>query len=90
MSTEKSQELIRVEEYLQNEQNSEVRHEYVDGRVYAMGGASPNHYRITGNIAREFGNHLKGSPCEPFTADMSLKTPTGQYRYPDVLVTCDM
>lgn len=77
------------EEYLKIELVSEVKHEYVDSRIFAMAGASQNHGRISGNIYRKFGNHLENTPCEPFISDMKLKTSTGQYRYPDVLVVCD-
>jgi Uma2 family endonuclease len=54
-----------------------------------MAGASPNHGRITANLMRCFGIHLHNTPCEPFCADQMLKTSTGKYHYPDVLVTCD-
>lgn len=89
MPVAKNVNVLTPEQYLENELTSEVRHEYVNGYVYAMSGASPNHGRISANINRRFGNHLDNTPCEPFSSDMRLKTPTGQYRYPDVLVTCD-
>jgi len=89
MSAVKNISLIREEDYLKNELNSEVKHELVDGHVYAMAGASENHDRISGNIYRKFGNHLEKSPCEPFTSDMKLKTSTGNFRYPDCMVVCD-
>jgi Uma2 family endonuclease len=75
------------EEYLRTEPDSEVRREYIDGRAYAMGGASFNHNIISTNILTKCTNHLKGTPCRTFMADMSLhfgKT----YVYPDVLVDC--
>jgi hypothetical protein len=34
------QTFISVDEYINGELRSEIRHEYVDGQVYAMGGAS--------------------------------------------------
>lgn len=80
---------VTVNEYLAGERASEIKHEYVDGQVYAMAGASPNHGRIAGNIYRKFGNHLENASCEPYIADMKVKTPSGNYRYPDVLVVCD-
>lgn len=76
-------------EYLTSEREREIKHEYVDGYIYAMAGASPNHGRISSNIARKIGNHLENASCEVFSADMMVKTPSGQYRYPDVLVLCD-
>lgn len=75
------------EEYLKSEPISEVKREYIDGRVYAMAGASNNHARITANILGEFRNHMKGKPCEAFMADTKVKS--GQnYFYPDVVVDC--
>jgi Uma2 family endonuclease len=89
MSIAKNAEIVTPQDYLDGEMAADIKHEYVDGYIYAMAGASPNHGRIASNISRKFGNHLEGSPCEVFSADMKVKTPTGQYRYPDVLVLCD-
>lgn len=83
----KSVEAISEEEYLQGELVSEVKHELIDGCVYAMAGASANHERIAGNVYAEFRNHLKGSPCEPFGSDMKVKAGFNFY-YPDVSVAC--
>jgi Uma2 family endonuclease len=75
-------------DYLSSELNSEVKHEYINGRVCAMAGASHNHSRIAGNIFGEFRNYLKGKPCEAFMADTKVKA--GQnYFYPDVMVDCN-
>ncbi len=75
-------------EYLQTELASEIKHEYVDGYIYAMTGASVNHNRLAGNVFRLFGNHLEDSRCEAFSNDMKLKV-LNEYRYPDVMVVCD-
>ena len=80
--------LITEEEYLKGELTSEIKHEYIDGYVYAMSGASKNHDRIALYLLRKFGNHLEKSPCEPFTSDMKVKVGT-KYFYPDVTVVCD-
>ena len=78
---------ISEEEYLEAELTSEIKHEYIDGYVYAMSGASKNHNRIALSLLRKFGNHLDKSHCEPFTSDMKVKVGT-QYFYPDVTVVC--
>ncbi|MGR8981441.1 MAG: Uma2 family endonuclease [Gammaproteobacteria bacterium] len=83
-----SSDLINEEDYLQGELISDVKHELIDGRVYAMAGASANHERIAGNIYRKLGNHLEGSPCEPFGSDMKIKAGSNFF-YPDVIVDCD-
>ena len=83
---------ISPEEYFQGERASEIRHEYVDGYVYAMAGASDDHNRITRNILTALDNTLRGKPCEPFATDMKVKIPPAfaeVYYYPDVLVVCD-
>lgn len=54
MSTATKSDFITVEQYLALENQSEIKHEYVDGSIIAMDGASPNHCRITGNIARDW------------------------------------
>jgi Uma2 family endonuclease len=84
------QRFIPVEEYLEAERRSEVRHEYVGGQLYAMAGASDEHNRIVTNICGELRERLRGKRCEPFMADMKLKIPDSQaFYYPDVLVACD-
>ena len=39
-----------IADYLQGEQESQVRHEYVAGQVFAMAGAGEAHNRIAGNL----------------------------------------
>ncbi len=80
---------LTAEAYLRQELTSKVKHELIDGYAYAMAGVSENHARISGNIYRKFGNYLENSPCEPFVSDMKLKTPTGNFYYPDVMVVCE-
>jgi Uma2 family endonuclease len=80
--------LMTEEEYLRMEAESEVKHEYFDGRAYAMAGAGYNHNCITANVLGEFRNHLKGTPCATFSSDMKVRIGK-DYTYPDVLVSCD-
>lgn len=87
MSIAKKQSTISEVEYLAGEQVSEIKHEFIDGQVYAMTGAKVNHGRISGNVFSEFRTHLKGSPCEPLGPDMMVKVGT-KYFYPDVIVDC--
>ncbi len=79
---------ISEENYLQGELISEIKHEYLDGQVHAMAGASRNHERIAGNIYGEIRNHLKDKPCEPFASDMKVKA-GNNFFYPDVMVVCE-
>ncbi|WAR44075.1 Uma2 family endonuclease [Methylomonas rapida] len=78
---------LSEEEYLATEPAAELKREYIDGRVYAMAGAGYNHSCIAANILRKFGNHLEGTPCATFMADIKVKLGK-DYVYPDVLVDC--
>jgi Uma2 family endonuclease len=89
MSLQKPQPYISVAEYLEREKDSPVRHEYVDGQIYAMAGTSARHNRIALNLASRLDDHLNGGPCEVFIADMKVSVDPMVYYYPDVVVTCD-
>lgn len=79
---------ISEEDYLQGELFAETKHEYVDGEVYAMAGASENHNLLSLNVASELRNQLKGTPCRTFMADMKIKV-GHDFFYPDVMVVCE-
>lgn len=88
----KPADLLTTEEYLEGERTSEVRHEFLFGRVYAMTGASDDHNRIAGNIFVELSNKLRGHRCEAFINDMKvrIRQPNSDlFYYPDVRVACD-
>lgn len=78
---------ISEAEYLAGEKIADTKHEYIDGEVFAMAGASASHNRIALNVARKLGNHLEDKPCQPYISDMKVKVGT-KYFYPDVLVEC--
>ena len=76
-------------EYLELERRSAVRSAYLDGRIYAMSGASRRHNLIAVNLSREISAQLRGRPCETYVSDMRLKVATtGLYTYPDIVVVC--
>ncbi len=52
------------EEYLALERDSETKHEYVNGEIYAMAGGTPEHGRLAAKLARLVGNALAKRPCE--------------------------
>ena len=83
------QNWISQEEYLAGELISQVKHEYVDGDVYAMTGASLNHNRIIGNLFAGLRTHLANMPCEVFTSDVKVKA-QNNFFYPDLLVDCEL
>ena len=87
MALQATHQIITEEEYLACELISEVKHEYIDGAVYAMAGASANHGRIVANLVGKLLVHLENTPCEPFFSDMKVKAGKNFF-YPDVIVDC--
>lgn len=77
-------------DYLAGEAEARVKHEYVDGQVFAMAGASERHNRIAMNIAFHLRSAARGTPCGVFMADMKLRiTTVNAFYYPDVMLTCN-
>jgi Uma2 family endonuclease len=75
------------EEYLAFERAVPEKHEYFQGGVFAMAGASYEHNLIVANLIRELGNALRDRPCRVFPSDMKAKL-GDSYGYSDVLVLC--
>jgi Uma2 family endonuclease len=79
---------ISVEDYLRDELTREYKHEFLDGQIYAMAGASKNHQSIILNIGSIFRGHLRNIPCATFSSDMKLRVGDIAFFYPDVIVAC--
>jgi len=84
------------EEYLDMEEKSDVKHEYIDGYIYelhgtqAMAGATDAHVTITGNAFAMIRSHLRGSGCRVYISDMKARIESARrFYYPDIVVTCD-
>jgi Uma2 family endonuclease len=81
---------ISPQDYLAGEEISPIKHEYIDGEVYAMAGASDAHVTISLNLASVLRNHVRGTGCRVYMADMKAQIDRANiYYYPDVMVTCD-
>lgn len=81
---------LTPEKYLQLEESSPVKHEYIDGYIYAMAGASDSHVTVAGNLFALLRSHVRGSGCRVYIADMKARIESlNRYYYPDVMVTCD-
>lgn len=77
------------DEYLRLERAADHKSEFVNGRIYAMSGASRDHNQIVFNLAREIGTQIRGRPCAAFVNDMRVKVPrTELYTYPDLVALC--
>jgi Uma2 family endonuclease len=83
------QKRIPPEEYLALERKAAHKSEYLNGKIFAMGGASERHVLIVTNIVSELRGQLKKRPCSVYSTDLRVKVaPTGLYTYPDVIVVC--
>ena len=84
-----SQHWLTPEEYLEIERAAEFRHEYYNGRMYAMPGGSLWHSVISGNLVAELNSALKRRPCIVTNSDLRMRVAEdGLYTYPDVSVIC--
>jgi Uma2 family endonuclease len=80
---------ISEEDYLETEDISEIKHEYYEGEIFVMTGASEKHNLIASNLIITLGIQLKKRPCRVYPGDMRVKIEqTGLYTYPDVSVVC--
>ncbi|QTR48543.1 Uma2 family endonuclease [Candidatus Thiothrix anitrata] len=76
-------------DYLEGEKHAEIRHEYVDGQVYAMAGTSRRHNSIAFNIAFNLRLASRDKPCDIHLSDVKAKAQRSKaYYYPDVIVSC--
>lgn len=81
---------LSAEEYLHFEQQGEIRHEYVDGQIYAIAGTTKQHNAISLNIAALLRAKVRGTPCRVYIADVKVRIEFGNaFYYPDVIVGCD-
>jgi Uma2 family endonuclease len=77
------------EEYLDLERQSEIRHEFLDGTVYAMSGESPAHSTICFNLGGILHLQLRGTNCRGFSPNMKVRAgEAGLYAYPDLAIVC--
>jgi Uma2 family endonuclease len=82
--------MLPIADYLEGEQHSPIRHEYLAGEVYAMAGAGEAHNRISLNLAFHLRLASRGSACGVFISDMKLRVEhNDSFYYPDVLLTCN-
>jgi len=80
---------ISEEEYFALEERAVVRHEYFDGEIFAMAGASNRHVRINTNVIVGVGKRLFEGACYTTTPDHRVKVQaTGLIVYPDMAIAC--
>ena len=82
-------QFISIEEYLETERNALCKHEYYQGEVFAMSGASLPHNLIFKNTFINLGIKLQGKTCQPFGSDLRVHIPKNtMFTYPDITIIC--
>lgn len=77
------------EEYLIAEREAENRHEYYNGEIFAMAGASRRHNLIVSNAIVGFGRRIKGGSCDIYANDLRVRIDQLRaFVYPDIVITC--
>lgn len=89
MSQAVAEKLISEAEYLALEAKSKIKHEFMDGEIFAMAGATRRHNLATTNISTELNLQLRETDCEVYAGDFRVKIREGHNVYPDVAVACE-
>jgi Uma2 family endonuclease len=96
----RSPERWTFDQYMAWEAEQDEKWEFVDGfpvrrserwdtdPVTGMAGATLGHNRIVANLIVALRPRLRGSPCEAFATDLTVRSQTGNARFPDVVVNC--
>lgn len=83
------QTFFTEQEYLEMERAAGWKHEYFQGEIFAMSGASLNHNIIFSNLFGRLAYKLKNQPCQAFGSDMRMHIPENTlYTYPDISIYC--
>jgi Uma2 family endonuclease len=83
--------LVSVQDYLEAELDSQIKHEYLGGVVYAMSGARNVHTLVASNILAVLWSRLRGTACRALNSDTKIRIRLPghtRFYYPDVSVVC--
>jgi Uma2 family endonuclease len=81
---------MSLAEYLAWESEQPIKHEYINGEVYAMTGGTLPHNDIALNLYSQLRPHLRERGCRGNIADVKVRvSAAGPYFYPDLVVSCD-
>ncbi|MBC7886417.1 MAG: Uma2 family endonuclease [Ferruginibacter sp.] len=71
------------------EYTAEQKHEYYNGEIFAMAGASPRHNILFSNLFGQLASRLRGHPCRPYGSDLRIHIPENTlFTYPDISIIC--
>src|SRR5690242_16681688 len=80
---------MTVDEWRELEEHSDIKHEYIDGQIYAMAGGTLAHSFIAVNVLALLSRAFEARPCYVYTSDAASRLSPTRYTYPDVVVTCN-
>jgi Uma2 family endonuclease len=80
---------MSVDEWRKLEQQSEIKHEYIDGQVYAMAGGTLDHSFVAVNVVALLNRAFGRGPCRAYNSDAAARLSPTCFTYPDATVTCD-
>ena len=75
------------EDYVWLEEESTIRHEFLDGEIMAMAGGRPEHSAMGAEVIGQLRDQLRSGRCRVFTSDLGVRVlATGLATYPDASV----
>ena len=87
MQIQTSSKYYTLEEYLELEEKSEVKNEYIHGEIIPMSGGTTNHNEIAGNFYLHFKLKMRNQNYKIYMGDVKLWLQRYQiYTYPDIMV----
>jgi len=89
MAAQRMPQYMTVDEWRELEQQSEVKHEYIDGQVYAMAGGTLDHSFVAVNVVALLNRAFGGRSCRAYNSDAAARLSSTCFTYPDATVTCD-
>lgn len=85
---QRSQRHYSEDDYFAVEADSGIRHEFYQGEIFAMAGASLVHNHLSANVLTALRGAVRSQGYSAFGSDLRVKTPAGLFTYPDVMVVC--
>ncbi len=92
MTAQPVPDLLSIDDYLHGEETREIKHEYLDGLIYAMTGATRKHNLLTASLMALLHTYARRHGCQLFASDMKLRIDHRDetyFYYPDLLLTCE-
>lgn len=89
MAAQHMSQYMTVDEWRELEQQSDIKHEYINGQVYAMSGGTLDHSFVAVNVVALLNRALDRKPCRAYNSDAATRLSPTRFTYPDATVTCD-